>query len=912
MIKAPLTKNLFACPALIALGLVVLGYQANAVAGNANEQLRAKGFDDEWVRSLTSRGEPRVYSGDELQYIGQPVGGQYAGQVYLGGDGRLWYWDIFNQRVVDPGGSGDKFYNTPMRPDEYRSVSQGFMLTLTGDHDTKTVPLDGRAFADVRFRSEYPIARVALRDHNIPVQVDLECFSPFCPTNSADSGFPAVIMAYEVKNTSNSSLNIAIGGWLENATNRQIRTDKPNEVTATHGPIPGIAGVSLSAEGGAPAADAGSMAIANIGDTGHVLDDAPKQWVAALQAIDGHPIPEGSGIVQTDEVTLGPGASAEFRFVISWYFPNGQLGALFPGPLVRRDKQRNFYSKRFANAGEVIQEIGRRQQELIDTTRLWTKTWYDSTLPYWFLGRTFINASTLATTAAIRLHDPGDSRLDGRVYFWEGVYLGPGTCTHVTHYEQAFGRLFPDAARAQRKITDFHVGWDDELGYVQYRAEWNVGHHFGIPHAIDGHAGTILRTYREHTTSSDNSFLQSLWPRVKRATQFMIDQDSGRGFFADKVPRESADSFPDGILDGPQYHTLDKYWNGIIPWHSGMYMASLRASAAMARDIGDDEFAAECDRIADVGGPKLTDSNFSEEAGYYIHTPNQEAEYLVNTNRGCHIDQLLGDYWTSQVALSRVFPSAETRSTLGKLFEHNFYSRIGDYRKDAAIPCVRFYCDDDEPGFLMCTFPNGGANEAVPPSTEGWDALVVGYFSECMTGFTYQVASHMISEGMITEGLALCRAIHDRYAESPLDRNPFNEIEYGNHYTRAMSSYGAYISATGFEYHGPRGHLGFSPKIHPEELRAAFTAAEGWGTIAQSRKASEQRQVISVAWGKVYLKTLNFVLAPEFQAMTLGVKINGNSVGASYTRDGEQVVVELAEGVELATDDTLEIRFEAP
>ena len=58
---------------------------------------RDKNLDPEWVRSLFERGEPEVFSGSELVYIGMPVGGVCAGQVYLGGDGRLWLWDIFNQ-----------------------------------------------------------------------------------------------------------------------------------------------------------------------------------------------------------------------------------------------------------------------------------------------------------------------------------------------------------------------------------------------------------------------------------------------------------------------------------------------------------------------------------------------------------------------------------------------------------------------------------------------------------------------------------------------------------------------------------------------------------------------------------------------------------------------------------------------
>ena len=53
----------------------------------------------EWVTSLFARGTPWVYTKkrNELRYIGMPVGGLTCGTVYLGGDGRLWNWDIFNE-----------------------------------------------------------------------------------------------------------------------------------------------------------------------------------------------------------------------------------------------------------------------------------------------------------------------------------------------------------------------------------------------------------------------------------------------------------------------------------------------------------------------------------------------------------------------------------------------------------------------------------------------------------------------------------------------------------------------------------------------------------------------------------------------------------------------------------------------
>jgi hypothetical protein len=104
-------------------------------------------------------------------------------------------------------------------------------------------------------------------------------------------------------------------------------------------------------------------------------------------------------------------------------------------------------------------------------------------------------------------------------------------------------------------------------------------------------------------------------------------------------------------------------------------------------------------------------------------------------------------------------------------------------------------------------------------------------------GFEYQVAAHMIYEGepdseLVEKGLAVTRAVHDRYAS--VKRNPFNEIECGDHYARSVASYGVFLAACGYEYHGPKGYLAFAPRVKPENFRAPFTTVEGWGTYPGS------------------------------------------------------------------------------
>ena len=48
-----------------------------------------KKLSADWIKSLCARGVPTVYRDGDLEKIGMPVGGIAAGQLYLGGDGKL-------------------------------------------------------------------------------------------------------------------------------------------------------------------------------------------------------------------------------------------------------------------------------------------------------------------------------------------------------------------------------------------------------------------------------------------------------------------------------------------------------------------------------------------------------------------------------------------------------------------------------------------------------------------------------------------------------------------------------------------------------------------------------------------------------------------------------------------------------
>ena len=96
------------------------------------------------------------------------------------------------------------------------------------------------------------------------------------------------------------------------------------------------------------------------------------------------------------------------------------------------------------------------------------------------------------------------------------------------------------------------------------------------------------------------------------------------------------------------------------------------------------------------------------------------------------------------------------------------------------------------------------------------------------TGIEYQAAAHLIMTGQVAEGLAVVRAVRQRYDGQW--RNPFDEYECGHWYARAMSSYGLLQALTGARYDAVEKTLYLRPAIQGD-FRAFLATATGFGTI---------------------------------------------------------------------------------
>jgi non-lysosomal glucosylceramidase len=548
--------------------------------------------------------------------------------------------------------------------------------------------------------------------------------------------------------------------------------------------------------------------------------------------------------------TLAPGEAKEVVFLLTWHFPNAEHG--------RR------YATWFADAVAVAGYLRANLERLTRLTHLFHDTYYDSTLPHWLLDRLLMPVSTLATNTVQWWRN-------GRFWAWEGVGCCHGTCTHVWNYAQAVARLFPELERSARAMQDLGVALDARTGRVMFR-----GDDPNFPYAADGQCGTVLKCYREHLMAKDDAFLKQHWPRIKQVMEYAIGRDGNAN----------------GVLSDRQHNTYDIDFVGPNTFVGGLYLAALEAAARMAESQGDGDFAGRCRAIAGRGRKWTVDNLWN--GAYFVQRIPPGASPRFQYGDGCLADQLFGQNWANEVGLGYVYPADQVRTALQSIYRYNWAPDVA--AQNRAHPPERWFARPGEAGLFTCTWPEGGRMQEP-----------VRYRDEVWTGIEYQVAAGLLAEGMLREGLSILRGVHDRY--DGRRHNPWNEVECGDHYARALASWGCLLALTGLVYDGPAGRLGFAPRWRPEDFQAFFSAAEGWGSLGQRRGERRQESTIAVKHGQVTLREVVLQPPEKVTVREARVSVGDRAVKAEFHLDdpARAVTLRLAEPIAVQAGETLTV-----
>jgi hypothetical protein len=211
----------------------------------------------------------------------------------------------------------------------------------------------------------------------------------------------------------------------------------------------------------------------------------------------------------------------------------------------------------------------------------------------------------------------------------------------------------------------------------------------------------------------------------------------------------------------------------------------------------------------------------------------------------------------------------------------------------------RAFAGAKDKGLIICTWPKGGR-----------PGNVMLYSDEVWTGIEYQAAAHLIYEGLIEEGFAIVKAARDRYdgiPRPPIGRNPWNEIECGGHYARAMSSWSLLLALSGWEYDGPRQSLRVTPRHTPDNFKGFFAGPEGWGCLRQLREGTVQRNELGVREGR--LAVAEITLSPTAAPKRVKVECGGKTIRSAVSYDAGNVVVALRRSVAVEAGQTLVVQL---
>jgi non-lysosomal glucosylceramidase len=793
---------------------------------------------------LFSAGRQRTYDRNarEAAFL---LGGIGTGNVSIGSRGEFRDWEIFNKP-----GKGNilpyAFFAIWAREEGTKPLTRVLESELIppfskshgfGSGETAGLP----RFQESEMKGEYPLASVRLKDADMPVEVVLDAFTPFIPLNADDSGIPCAILKYRVKNLSSKKVDFTIAGSLSNMAgfngynewgnlNEEFFNGNVNEFRKGDG----FSGLYLySTHLGNSHLKYGNMSLVTTAKNttakptwyiGRWFDGIQDMWDDFSS--DGRfEYESNTGFEPSDHLMrsgsigvcdeLNPGEEKEVLFLLTWYFPNRLNGWSQEccGTACECKMTQNYYTNLFNSSWNAAEYAIKNYDRLYAGTLSFHDALFGSSLPDYVLDAAASNITVLRSTTCFRLKD-------GKFFGWEGCFGNKGccegNCTHVWNYEQTLAFLFPSLERDMR-ITEFNVETENN-GKMEFRTKKLFGESNNFHPAADGQLGCIIRLYRDWKLSGDNAFLSEVWDNARKALDFAFTYWDSDGDF---------------VLDSQQHNTYDIEFYGPNSLTNSMFYGALKAGSEMAEAIGDTDSSTRYRKALQIGSERM--DKMLWEGDYYIQVIDDVNKYKYQYGKGCLSDQLLGQLASHVAGLGYVLPEDHVKRAVYSIFKNNFFA---DFSQHSNVQ--RTYALNDEKGLVLCSWPNGG--RPVFPFV---------YSDEVWTGIEYQVAAHLIYEGFIEEGLTIVRAVRDRH--DGIRRNPWNEVECGNHYARSMASWAVITALSGYKYDLVNGVIEFNPVTNKENFSCFFSCDKAWGVFTRKldKDSGEYESDIDVLYGSL-------------------------------------------------------------
>jgi uncharacterized protein (DUF608 family) len=858
---------------------------------------------------------------------GAALGGIGTGFVEIRADGCFYEWQIFNagpwaqnaRSTTAPPASGPQYLRFLLHARKASSaVPEVRRLYLRADeYEVYSLPFV-QDVESIEYDAWYPMTGLRYNDPTLPVRVSSQVFSPFIPGSARDSATPGFHVVYTLENTSDEAVEVSLAGFMDNPLasalpQRHLTNTLTQDAgvtsllfeTAAQSDFPsGIGSMCFSVTGGEQSYINGTFHEYAVPGycrwRTHRVNFMVLDVLQKFQATGRLPDTTGTtdpsfGLLTESQIDALSGAALQGKIkelcadaLLARVFADARAADPDGGESADRSLLKEVRANLLGNDGAPRLNWGTgalassvklapRQKAEIRFTLSWYFPHHLSTDGHemghmynnWFSDAAQVNrflcseyprhraateafARTLADTSC---GDPlafaWSSQLstlvvntwwtkDGGYAVWEGLGCC-GLSTTDVDYQGSFPivALFPELKLSQMKRIIAH---QNDLGQVPHNFAGDLDRVDRGFKRVDMNPQFVMMVCRDYLWTGDRGYLADLWPHVVRAMAFT----------------ESLDTNGDGLPDRDTgLQTYDAWgMRGTPSYIASLWIGGLRAAIRIATDAGKPDEAKRWTAMLAKASASYDQMLFNGEF-YSLFVDGKTRDEL------CMTDQISGEWFSHLIGLSTTISQKNLHMAIDSIVKHNFSPEFGLHN---------------------ATAPRGGM---------GLLAIANGQAGGLWSGIEFAFASLLMDHGRYADGVRIVEATHRRYMRAG---QPWNHIECGGHYSRAMSSWATLLAATGFKPDVPNQTLTIAPTA-PGDFRAPWAAASGFGTISRTGHTLS----IHCAHGTLGLRALKLAMAA--QSAHLGTK----ALATTTTKTGEGVTLEFASPVSLAANQTLSI-----
>ncbi len=445
-------------------------------------------------------------SGTKAAEFTAPLGGIGTGCINMGADGRLVSFDIFEKPYLPD----FSFFAVKAENGKELVAAKALGQNEWLEH----LRCDSTAFA-------FPYAEVKYAEPSFPAEITLSAFNPFIPNNDTDSSIPAAFFDFEIKNTSENTLDYSLCAVAENPHKSGKNTfsgDIRTNMKCVSMTVCDKVGQEVNM---CIATDAQDISYCEYIFAGSTSDSQKAEIFAKRFAGEKYlesksyndaPVSNSTGAIAA-HITIAPSESKKIRFIISWFAH--QLACDEDSNM-----QKSYYCRYFSSAQEVATYCFSYWDSFVQSTNILTETLYSSTIPEEVL-EAFGKSLVIAKSETIRRNSDGILSPKDRADTRQLMRLG-----YILPY------LFPKLERVQ--LENELILPEDKAKSLEALKELLKKPRRENRIHIDIILAKVLAVYRAYKLSGDIEWLREIFPYVTKTLDFVWSKFNPAGWDPDK------------------------------------------------------------------------------------------------------------------------------------------------------------------------------------------------------------------------------------------------------------------------------------------------------------------------------------------------------------------------------------------